>query len=104
MKSLKSILIQKFSTQKHQNVPSQAKEYLKLAGVLTGAVVGGTLAYSYLSDSRAGIYRILMPLMHKLEPEDAHYWSIQAAKYGLVPVEKNTDVNKNERLKVDVLK
>ncbi len=55
----------------------------------TGALVLGTVAYYYLSDSRSAIHEhVVMPIMHKMDPETSHKFAIWCAKYGLVPSEK----------------
>ncbi|KAI9030363.1 Dihydroorotate dehydrogenase-domain-containing protein [Hyaloraphidium curvatum] len=57
------------------------------------AVFGGAAAVvaAYLTDSRAAVHKYFtMPVVHRLvDPEDAHRWSIEAAKIGLAPRERS---------------
>jgi dihydroorotate dehydrogenase len=55
--------------------------------------LGSTVAWVYLSDSRAGIYpSLVMPLIHYfVDAETSHKWAIQLAKYGLVPKQTTQD-------------
>jgi hypothetical protein len=49
-------------------------------------VVAGGLIYTYASDSRAAIYPYLvMPIMHTMDAEQSHRWSIKLAKWGIIP-------------------
>ena len=50
-----------------------------------------------------------MPLLHKFDAEDSHNYSIQAAKYGLVPKDKTGNdpilsVNVYQNLMIDFWK
>ncbi|KAJ1973299.1 dihydroorotate dehydrogenase [Dimargaris verticillata] len=62
-------------------------------GFVTAGLVVGTLAGSaYLWDSRAAIYPyVVMPALRLFDAEDTHAFSIQLAKWGLVPRDTSRD-------------
>ena len=64
---------------------------LRMAATTVAFGAVGIIGFQYFGDAQAGIYRGIMHYLHKLDPEDAHYYSIQAAKYGLVPRAKTVD-------------
>jgi dihydroorotate dehydrogenase len=85
-------IVKKFSTTTYTYEPSN----LKIGLVIFGNVMGATLAYGYLKDSRAEIYNsVIMPMMHLIEPEDSHRISILLAKYSICPKEQFPVEDKN---------
>ncbi|KAI8925388.1 hypothetical protein BC831DRAFT_461367 [Entophlyctis helioformis] len=75
--------------------------YLLTGVAAVAGIAGSVLAYVYLTDTRASVYKWLgMPLMHALyDPEEGHKLSIWLAKHGLVPRERTTD---DELLKIQL--
>ncbi|KAJ2452421.1 dihydroorotate dehydrogenase [Coemansia sp. RSA 2336] len=58
----------------------------------TSMVVAGGFGYVYMTDASAGIHKYLStPLMHLLDPEDAHNLSISLLKHGIAPADRGTD-------------
>ncbi|KAJ1975756.1 Dihydroorotate dehydrogenase (quinone), mitochondrial [Dimargaris xerosporica] len=62
-------------------------------GLVTAGLVVGTLAgAAYLWDSRAAVYPcVVMPVLRLFDAEDTHAFSIQLAKWGLVPRDTSRD-------------
>lgn len=80
---------------------SRRVDSLKIAGICIGSAIGGSFLYSYMDDSRAAVYpAVIMPLMHKLDPERSHKLSIWFAKFGLSPRERHPIIE--DRLQVKV--
>ncbi|KAJ2647313.1 dihydroorotate dehydrogenase [Coemansia sp. RSA 1250] len=58
----------------------------------TGVVAAAGLGYVYITDASAGIHRYLStPLMHLLDPEDAHNLSVSLLKHGIAPADRGSD-------------
>ncbi|KAJ2844295.1 dihydroorotate dehydrogenase [Coemansia brasiliensis] len=58
----------------------------------TGMAAGFGLGYVYITDASAGIHKYLAtPLLHLLDPEDAHNLSILLLKHGISPADRSPD-------------
>ena len=65
----------------------------RVRGALKACAAGGVLfigANIYLGSERF-YEEFVMPALRYIDPETVHRWSIQMAKYGIVPRMKSTD-------------